>query len=209
MDALLKLPVWKQNQYDAICNLPTQWGQFVLHGYTDPQTGVEHAALTMGTFTDGAPVLTRIHSECLTGDSLFSLRCDCGSQLERGMQLIAKEQRGILVYLRQEGRGIGLINKIRAYALQEDGADTVEANHQLGFPDDLRNYNMAKTILDDLGVSNIHLLTNNPAKVSELHRLGVKISKRIPLHVDHNVHNVKYLETKYQRMGHKRAGDET
>lgn len=184
------------------CTLPTRWGEFTLHGFADPATGAEHVALTMGDVGDGAPVLTRLHSECLTGDGLFSRRCDCGPQLEAAMRRIAAEGRGLLLYLRQEGRGMGLINKIRAYALQEAGADTVDANRHLGFPDDSRTYDICKTMLDHLGVRRLRLMTNNPAKLEALARLGVEIAGRVPLRVGRNRHNARYLATKADRMGH-------
>jgi GTP cyclohydrolase II len=184
------------------CTLPTRWGQFKLHGFVDPVTGAEHVALVMGDVADGGPVLTRVHSECLTGDGLFSSRCDCGPQLEAAMKRIAFEGCGVLLYLRQEGRGIGLINKIRAYALQEAGADTVDANHQLGFPDDLRTYDICKTMLDHLGVKSLRVMTNNPAKLEALTGLGVEIAERVPLRVGRNRHNARYLATKASRMGH-------
>lgn len=184
------------------CTLPTRWGEFTLHGFADPVSGAEHVALVMGDVADGGPVLTRVHSECLTGDGLFSQRCDCGPQLKAAIKRIADEGRGVLLYLRQEGRGIGLINKIRAYALQEAGADTVDANHQLGFPDDLRGYDICKTMLDHLGVRSLRVMTNNPAKLEALTRLGVEIAERVPLRVRRNRHNARYLATKASRMGH-------
>ncbi|HJV86503.1 MAG TPA: GTP cyclohydrolase II [Noviherbaspirillum sp.] len=186
----------------AVCRLPTTWGEFQLHGFIDDDTGREHVALTMGHIADGAPVLTRVHSECLTGDGFFSRRCDCGPQLAAGMQAIAAEGRGVLLYLRQEGRGIGLFNKIRAYALQDQGADTVDANRMLGLPDDMREYTMVHTMLGLLGVSTVRLITNNPAKIEALRRLGIIVSERIALHVGRNTDNARYLDTKMRRMGH-------
>ena len=184
------------------CQLPTAWGEFTLHGVLDPATGQEHAALAMGDIRGGEPVLTRVHSECLTGDTLFSLRCDCGPQLQGGLRAIAAAGRGVLLYLRQEGRGIGLVNKIRAYALQQQGADTVEANRLLGLPDDARDYAVAADLLRRLGVQQVRLLTNNPAKVTALEHLGIRVVERVPLHTPPNVHNEGYLKTKRQRMGH-------
>jgi GTP cyclohydrolase II len=184
------------------CKLPTRWGEFDLHGLVDPQTGAEHAAMSLGVLNDGAPVLTRLHSECLTGDTLYSLKCDCGAQLEGALSAIAEAGRGLLLYLRQEGRGIGLVNKIRAYALQQAGADTVEANRLLGLPDDARDYTVAATMLRQLGVSRVRLLTNNPAKVDALQRLGIEVVDRLPLHMPSNPHNQAYLRTKSSRMGH-------
>jgi GTP cyclohydrolase II len=184
------------------CKLPTQWGEFDLHGLVDVHTGGEHAAMSLGRLDDGEPVLTRMHSECLTGDTLYSLKCDCGAQLQGGLEAIAAAGRGVLLYLRQEGRGIGLVNKIRAYALQQAGADTVEANRLLGLPDDARDYTVAADILGRLGVKQVRLLTNNPAKVDALRRLGIEVVERVPLHIEPNPHNRGYLQTKSRRMGH-------
>ncbi len=186
----------------VVCRLPTRFADFALHGFADPATGLEHVALTLGDFSDGAPVLLRLHSECLTGDTLFSLRCDCGPQLEAALRGIAAEGRGALVYLRQEGRGIGLINKIRAYALQDTGADTVDANRMLGFADDARDYGFAAHIVRSLGITRARLLTNNPLKVRALEAQGIEVSERIPLHAGANPLNYRYLNTKAQRMGH-------
>lgn len=182
--------------------LPTPWGVFTIHGFEDDQTEKEHVALTMGNISDGQPVLARIHSECLTGDALFSLRCDCGSQLQSALQQIAKEGRGVLLYLRQEGRGIGLINKIKAYHLQDNGSDTVQANEQLGFGADMRDYSMIEPMLEHLKVSRIRLLTNNPRKVKALEQMGFEVSERLPLQTGKNPHNVAYLATKAGKLGH-------
>jgi GTP cyclohydrolase II len=184
------------------CWLPTELGEFQLHGVADPTTGQEHAALTMGDVADGQPVLTRVHSECLTGDTLFSLKCDCGPQLQSAIEAIAAEGRGTLIYLRQEGRGIGLVNKIRAYALQQAGADTVDANRLLGLPDDSRDYRMAHDMLAALGVASVKLMTNNPGKVDALRKLGTVVTERVELVVGQNPHNHGYLDTKARRMGH-------
>ncbi len=173
-----------------------------MHGLLDSLLGQEHVALSMGPIDDSEPVLTRVHSACLTGDTLFSLRCDCGPQLQGGLRAIATAGRGVLLYLRQEGRGIGLINKIRAYALQESGADTVEANRLLGLPDDARDYAIAADLLTHLGVRRVRLLTNNPAKVEALTRLGIEVTERVSLRIAANRHNVGYLQTKKRRMGH-------
>jgi|TARA_B100001964_G_scaffold159347_1_gene174959 GTP cyclohydrolase II len=188
--------------YVASAELPTPWGTFTLHGFEDSDTGKEHIALTYGNVASASPVLARVHSECLTGDSLFSMRCDCGSQLEAALEKIAKEKRGVLLYLRQEGRGIGLINKVRAYHLQDAGADTVEANEQLGFDADLRDYSMCKNMFAHLQVSDLRLMTNNPVKVQALTKLGLNIVDRIPLHTGINSHNAKYLATKAGKLGH-------
>lgn len=182
--------------------LPTPWGNFDLHGFIDESDDKEHVILSMGNVADGASVLARLHSECLTGDALFSLRCDCGSQLEAALQAIADEGRGVLLYLRQEGRGIGLINKIKAYNLQDAGADTVEANEELGFGADMRNYEMCADMLKHLNVTKIRLLTNNPRKVEALTQLGIDVIERLPLQTGKNPHNAKYLATKVGKLGH-------
>lgn len=182
--------------------LPTQWGVFDIHGFEDTESNKEHIAISMGDVSSDEPVLLRIHSECLTGDALFSVRCDCGAQLEEAMRRIAEEGRGAILYLRQEGRGIGLLNKIKAYHLQDQGADTVEANEQLGFGADMRNYRICRPILKHLKVSNVKLLTNNPRKVQALEELGITVSERIALLTGHNPHNKDYLATKAGKLGH-------
>jgi GTP cyclohydrolase II len=185
----------------AHSRLPTEFGEFQVLAYrTDG--GQEHLALVAGDLTGEPPPLVRLHSECLTGDALFSQRCDCGPQLHAALGCIAEVQRGVLVYLRQEGRGIGLINKIRAYALQDVGLDTVDANHQLGFVADGRDYAPAAHILRDLGVSHIRLLTNNPRKIVALEEGGIAIVERLPLVVGETPHNRGYLRTKRKRLGH-------
>ena len=191
----------KKIKYIASCRLPTEWGVFTMHGFEEAD-GQEHIALSMGDFSDGLPVLSRIHSECLTGDALCSQKGDCGPQLKAAMQAVQKEGRGIIVYLRQEGRGIGLINKIRAYRLQDQGLDTVEANLKLGLPVDARDFSLAKHIYDHLGVHEIKLLTNNPEKVSTLQQAGISIVERIPLQVGENSENERYLHTKAEKLGH-------
>lgn len=190
----------------AASKLPTPFGEFTMHGFLDEATGKEHVALTMGSFEDGEPVLGRVHSECLTGDALFSQRCDCGYQLEAALKAIAQEGRGVLLYLRQEGRGIGLLNKIRAYRLQDAGADTVEANHALGFPADMRRYDICKPMLEHLGVSSLRLMTNNPRKPEALERFGIHVAERIPLIAGLNPANHRYLLTKRAKLGHLFAG---
>lgn len=189
-------------QYISHCRLPTQYGIFTLHGFQDIRNNQEHIALSMGNINDGAPVLSRIHSECLTGDALFSQKCDCGPQLEAALQAIQNEQRGLIVYLRQEGRGIGLINKIRAYALQDTGLDTVEANLALKLPVDARDFSIAKYIYEHLGVHSIKLLTNNPEKLQTLQDCGIHIQERIPLLIGVNPENERYLHTKAQKLHH-------
>ena len=189
-------------RYIASSSLPTPWGVFDMHGFEDIENEKEHLVLTLGAIGDGAPVLARVHSECLTGDALFSMRCDCGAQLRSALELIAREGRGALFYLRQEGRGIGLLNKIRAYHLQDAGADTVEANEQLGFGADLRDYSILGTMCSKLGIRSLRLLTNNPRKVAALEELGIRVDERIPIRTGQNPHNQRYLETKVGKMGH-------
>ena len=186
----------------ASSQLPTQWGTFTMHGFVDDETGKEHVVLTMGDVGDGQPVLGRLHSECLTGDALFSLRCDCGFQLEAALKAIAAEGRGALLYLRQEGRGIGLMNKIRAYNLQDQGADTVEANERLGFGADMRDYGICRPMLEHLGIRSLKLLTNNPRKVKALEEFGIPVAERLPLQFGLNPFNRKYLATKAGKLGH-------
>lgn len=182
--------------------LPTRWGVFDIHGFEDAASDKEHIAITMGDVADGAPVLLRIHSECLTGDALFSARCDCGAQLEEAMRRISAEGRGAILYLRQEGRGIGLINKIRAYRLQDEGADTVEANEQLGFGADMRDYGICRSMLKHLQIGKARLLTNNPRKVEALEQLGIEVTERVSLQTGRNPHNLYYLATKAGKLGH-------
>lgn len=182
--------------------LPTEYGEFKISGYIDTRNGEHHIALTMGDFSDGKPVLTRIHSECLTGDVLGSCKCDCGNQYREAMKRIAKARRGALIYMRQEGRGIGLINKLKAYSLQEQGMDTVEANLALGFPEDMRHYDVSAHILKDLGIYDIEIMTNNPSKIEELEKYGIKITKRIDIEVPHSPKADFYMHTKKVKMGH-------
>jgi GTP cyclohydrolase II len=188
--------------YVTSCALPTPWAQFTLHAFVEHATGKEHLAMTLGEIGDGAPVLARVHSECLTGDVLFSQRCDCGAQLEGALRKIAAEGRGILLYLRQEGRGIGLVNKIRAYRLQEAGADTVEANLQLGFHADARNYELCKPMFEQFGIRQLRLMTNNPRKIDAMAKLGIEVAERVPLLVNRNAFNNGYLNTKAAKLGH-------
>lgn len=182
--------------------LPTDWGVFIMHGFEDVSANKEHLVLTLGDLGTPAPVLARVHSECLTGDALFSLRCDCGNQLQAALRAIAHEGRGALFYLRQEGRGIGLLNKIKAYRLQDEGADTVEANEQLGFGADMRDYSILAPMFEHLGVRSVRLMTNNPRKVAALNELGIDVIERLPLQCDANPHNEKYLKTKGSKLGH-------
>ena len=189
-------------RYVESSKLPTSWGMFEMHGFEEVESGKEHVVLSMGDLDTDAPVLARIHSECLTGDALFSLRCDCGAQLQYALHRIATEGRGAVFYLRQEGRGIGLLNKIRAYHLQDAGADTVEANEQLGFGADMRDYSILKPMIDHLGIQSIRLMTNNPRKVKALQDLGVEVTERLPHQSGRNPHNTNYLSTKQGKLGH-------
>jgi GTP cyclohydrolase II len=188
--------------YTTSCALPTPWAQFTLHAFVEHSTGKEHLAMTLGDIGNGEPVLARVHSECLTGDVLFSQRCDCGAQLESALQRIAAEGRGMLLYLRQEGRGIGLVNKMRAYRLQEAGADTVEANLQLGFHADARNYALCKPMFEHFHIKSLRLMTNNPRKIDAVEKLGVTVAERVPLLVNRNQFNRGYLDTKAAKLGH-------
>jgi len=183
-------------------DLPTKYGNFRMYGYVNKLNGEHHVALVKGVISPDEPTLIRVHSECLTGDAFGSLRCDCGEQYAKAMQKIEKNGSGILLYMRQEGRGIGLINKIKAYELQDHGMDTVQANIALGFPDDLRDYGIGAQILADLGVKKIRLMTNNPKKMSGISGYGLEIVERVPIQMNHNEKNVAYLKTKKLKMGH-------
>lgn len=182
--------------------MPTRYGDFKMFGFINKLNGEHHVALVKGEINEKNEVLTRVHSECLTGDALGSKRCDCGEQYDAAMKRIAEEGCGILLYMRQEGRGIGLINKLKAYSLQDKGFDTVEANEMLGFPADMRSYDVAAAILKDLGVSKVNLMTNNPRKIDGLERYGIEIVNRVPIKMNHNEKNEFYLQTKKEKLGH-------
>ena len=186
----------------AKAKMPTKYGEFEISGYVNSITGNYHIALTKGDIADGQPVLCRVHSECLTGDTFGSMRCDCGEQLARSMQMIQQEGRGVLLYMKQEGRGIGLINKLKAYELQEQGFDTVDANLKLGFPEDLREYWEGAQMLKDLGVKKLRLMTNNPQKIYAIDKFGMEIVERVPIVIEPNKIDMFYLKTKAERMGH-------
>lgn len=189
--------------YISSAKLPTRYGAFKIHGFLDTRSDQEHIALTYGDWCIEDTIQIRIHSECLTGDALFSTRCDCGFQLEKALENIVQEGRGIILYLRQEGRGIGLLNKIKAYQLQDNGLDTVEANEHLGFDADLREYSICQFMLNTLNTRNVALMSNNPKKLNALRSLGINVISRNP--IDHGVtpDNVNYLRTKTQKLGHQ------
>ena len=183
-------------------NLPTDIGNFKVHAFTDSNDLKDHLAISIGDLNVDKPILSRIHSQCVTGESFFSLRCDCRYQLTESLNQIAKKGLGVIFYLQQEGRGIGLSNKIRAYNLQDKGLDTVEANHQLGFEEDERSYETVSAMINFLGIKKIDLMTNNPKKIDALKSYGVIINQRVPLSTNTNKHNKKYISTKIKKLGH-------
>ncbi|MEZ8823648.1 GTP cyclohydrolase II [Vibrio amylolyticus] len=201
-DNLKNQPPFNLVSFIDAAKLPTQWGEFKMHAFVEHSTQKEHLALVYGDITSVNAPLIRLHSECLTGDALFSARCDCGFQLSRALQNIVNEGAGILLYLRQEGRGIGLSNKVRAYHLQDDGADTVQANERLGFKADMRDYAFCQGMLGYFGVTSVRLMTNNPRKVKALEGANIPVAERVALQEGNNPHNLHYLQTKAEKLGH-------
>ena len=183
-------------------NLPTDLGEFKVHAFTDEKKSKDHLAISMGDLLTNEPVLCRIHSQCITGESFFSMRCDCRYQLTESLTQIAERGRGVVFYLQQEGRGIGLSNKIRAYNLQDKGLDTVEANHQLGFKEDERDYENVSGMIKFLGIKKVDLMTNNPKKIEALKTMGIVVNQRVPLTSNPNRYNEKYINTKIKKLGH-------
>ena len=183
-------------------NLPTDLGEFKVHAFTDEKTLKDHLAISMGDLLTNDPVLCRIHSQCITGESFFSMRCDCRFQLTESLTQIAERGRGVVFYLQQEGRGIGLSNKIRAYNLQDQGLDTVEANHQLGFKEDERDYEIISEMINFLAIKKVDLMTNNPKKIEALKTMGIVVNQRVPLTSNPNRYNEKYINTKIKKLGH-------
>jgi len=182
--------------------LPTDIANFKVHAFTEKENNKDHLVIALGDLSSNQPVLARIHSQCITGESFFSMRCDCRFQLTESLEQITNNGSGVIFYLQQEGRGIGLSNKIRAYKLQDEGMDTVEANHQLGFHEDERNYEIVVSMAEHLNIKSVNLMTNNPKKINALEKMGLKINKRVPILSKSNEHNKKYLSTKALKLGH-------
>ena len=189
-------------KFIEVSELPNEIAAFKVHAFTENQTNKDHLAITFGDINSANSVLTRIHSQCITGESFFSLRCDCRFQLSESLKRIVEKGSGVIFYLQQEGRGIGLSNKIRAYKLQDDGFDTVEANHQLGFHEDERNYEIVSAMANHLKIKSMDLMTNNPKKIDAIEKTGLKINKRIPIKSESNDYNKSYLNTKAKKLGH-------
>ena len=202
MESSNKIEIQEKTDVPADARLPTKYGEFRIRIFHENSTGLDHVALTLGEMSGPDPVLVRVHSECITGDSFGSTRCDCGSQLEYTLQEIQRKGWGCLLYLRQEGRGIGLHAKIQAYNLQDKGADTLDANLMLGLPGDARDYSIASKIFTSIGIERVSLLTNNPDKVEKLEKLGIKVTERVPVIVGVRSENIHYLQTKSIKMGH-------
>ena len=194
--------MYNELKFIETSKLPTDIGEFTVHAFTDQKESKDHLAICMGYLLTNEPVLSRIHSQCITGESFFSMRCDCRYQLTESLQQIANIGRGVVFYLQQEGRGIGLSNKIKAYSLQDKGLDTVEANHQLGFKEDERTYETVSGMIKFLAIKKLDLMTNNPKKIKALKDMGVEVNQRIPLSTDTNKYNEKYISTKINKLGH-------
>lgn len=204
IEDLIKYRIKKETlvEREVKIHLPTEFGDFEMIAYTDINSGEEHLALIKGEWDEKEPVLTRVHSSCITGDIFGSCRCDCGPQLQEAMRMIEREGKGVIVYMNQEGRGIGMMNKLKAYKLQEEGLDTIEANEKLGFKPDQRDYGIGAQILRDVGVRKMRLMSNNPKKRTGLIGYGLEIVENVPLEIESNIHNAKYMQTKKDRMGH-------
>ena len=204
IEDLIKYRIKKETlvEREVKIQLPTEYGDFEMIAYTDKNSGEEHLALIKGEWDEKEPVLTRVHSSCITGDIFGSCRCDCGPQLQEAMRMIEREGKGVIVYMNQEGRGIGMMNKLKAYKLQEEGLDTIEANEKLGFKPDQRDYGIGAQILRDVGVRKMRLMSNNPKKRTGLIGYGLEIVENVPLEIESNIHNAKYMQTKKDRMGH-------
>ena len=192
----------KKLKFIETSKLPTDLGEFKVHAFTDEENSKDHLAISMGDLLTNEPVLCRVHSQCITGESFFSMRCDCRYQLTESLTQIAEKGRGVVFYLQQEGRGIGLSNKIRAYNLQDNGFDTVEANHQLGFKEDEREYENISGMINFLGIKKIDLMTNNPKKINALKNMGIDVNQRVAITSDTNKYNEKYISTKIKKLGH-------